>query len=248
MGAADGATGGAAGAAARGSDDQGSAVRLADGVWRIPTSIGDLINSFALVEADGSVTLVDAGLAPRFARRRLRAGLAAIGARPEDVRRVVLTHAHVDHVGGLASLVADSGAAVLVHEREAVYLRDGRTPRTRRGRPASFRKVTVAEEFLDGTVLPDGGGLQVVHTPGHSPGHVSLLHRPTGVLITGDAVFNMRGIRYSPGWLCTDPDLNRRSADVLGDLDFEVAAFSHGAEVRHGAREAVRAFLRGRER
>ena len=97
-------------------------------------------------------------------------------------------------------------------------------------------------------MLPVSGGLRVVHTPGHSPGHVSLLHEPTGVLVTGDALFNVRGIRYSPRALCTDPELNRKSADVLGDLDFEVAAFTHGPDIRHGARDAVRAFLRGRER
>lgn len=221
---------------------------LADGVWRIPTSVGDLVNSVALREADGTLTLVDAGLRLRFARERLRAGLRQIGATPGDVRRVVLTHAHVDHAGGLASLVGDGGARVLSHEREAVYLRDGRTPRQRRGKPQRFPAVTVAEEFLDGSLLPVAGGLRVVHTPGHSPGHVSLLHEPTGVLVTGDALFNVRSIRYSPAWLCTDPELNRKSADALGDLDFEVAAFTHGSEIRHGAREAVRAFLRGRER
>ncbi|MFL6128317.1 MAG: MBL fold metallo-hydrolase [Mycobacteriales bacterium] len=224
----------------------GRAVPLADGVWRIPTSVGDLVNAVAIREADGSVTLVDPGLRLRFARRRLRAGLLAIGAGPADVRRVVVTHAHVDHVGGLASVVEQSGAAVHAHEREAVYLRDGRTPRMRQGRPRSFPAVTAAEEFLDGTRLP--GGLRVVHTPGHTPGHVSLLHEPTGVLITGDALFNVRAIRYCPRWMCTDPDLNRKSADALGDLDFEVAAFMHGSEVRSGARAAVRAFLRGRER
>lgn len=225
-----------------------AAVRLADGVWRIPTSVGDLVNSYAFTDADGTVTLVDAGLGLRFSQRKLRRGLRAIGAAPGDVRRVVATHAHVDHVGGLAKIVEHTGADVLTHEREAVYLRDGKVPRFGTGLGGSFRKVTVAEEFLDGTVLPTAGGLRVVHTPGHSPGHVSLLHLPTGVLVTGDAIFNVRGIRYSPGWGCTDPELNRKSADSLGDLDFEVAAFTHGAEIRHGAREAVRAFLRGRER
>lgn len=223
-----------------------AAVPLADGVWRIPTSVGDLVNAVAIRDEDGSVTLVDPGLRLRFARRKLRAGLHAIGATPADVRRVVVTHAHVDHVGGLAALVEQSGAQVDVHEREAVYLRDGRTPRMRRGRPGSFPAVTVAEEFLDGTLLPCG--LRAVHTPGHTPGHVSLLHERTGLLITGDALFNVRGIRYSPGWMCTDPDLNRKSADALGDLDFEVVAFMHGPEIRQGARAAVRAFLRGRER
>ena len=225
-----------------------AAVRLDEGVWRIPTSVGDFLNSYAFTEADGSVTLVDAGLSFRLAHRKLLLGIAVIGAEPRDVRRLVVTHAHPDHAGGVARLVRDTGAAVLSHEREAVYLRDGRAPRFGSGRRGSFPKVTVGEEFVDDTVLPVAGGLRVVHTPGHSPGHVSLLHEPTGVLVTGDALFNVRGVRYSPGWLCTDPGLNRKSADVLGDLDFEIAAFSHGPEIRRGAREAVRAFLRGRER
>jgi glyoxylase-like metal-dependent hydrolase (beta-lactamase superfamily II) len=208
--------------------------------------VGDLINSYALVEEDGTVTLVDAGL--RGSYRRIRAALPAIGVRPGDVRRVVVTHAHRDHVGGLAKVVANTGADVAVHEREAPYLRDGRAPRNVRGNTGKIPTVTVAEQFLDGAVLPIAGGLRVIHTPGHTPGHVSLLHEPTGVLITGDALFNVRGIRYSLSWFCTDPELSRKSADVLGDLDFEVVAFMHGAEIRAGAREAVRAFLRGRER
>ena len=224
------------------------AVALADGVWRIPTSAGDLVNSYAFRDPDGTVTLVDAGLGPAWARRKLRAGLGAIGARPGDVRRIVVTHAHIDHVGGLASIVEQTGADVLTHEREAVYLRDGKVPRMRTGLSGSFGPVAVAEDFLDGSLLPVAGGLRVIHTPGHSPGHVSLLHEPTGVLVTGDALYNLRGLRHPPGWLCTDPELSRKSADALGDLDFEVAGFAHGPEIRHGAREAVRAFLRGRER
>jgi glyoxylase-like metal-dependent hydrolase (beta-lactamase superfamily II) len=223
-----------------------AAVRLAPGVWRIPTTVGDLVNTFALVDDDGTVTLVDAGL--RRAPKRIRAGLTVLGVQPAAVRRIVVTHAHRDHAGGLRRLVNDTGADVVSHEREAPYLRDGRSSRFGGGRRQSFRKVTVAEQFLDGTLLPVAGGLRVIHTPGHTPGHVSLLHEPTGVLITGDALFNVRGVRYSPGWLCTDADLNRKSADVLGDFDYEIVAFTHGPEIRTGAREAVRAFLRGRER
>jgi glyoxylase-like metal-dependent hydrolase (beta-lactamase superfamily II) len=223
-----------------------AAVQLAPKVWRIPTTLGDLINTFALLDDDGTVTLVDAGLAR--APRRIRAGLAVLGVQPTAVRRIVVTHAHRDHAGGLRRLISETGADVVSHEREAPYLRDGRSSRFGGGRRQSFRKVTVAEQFFDGTLLPVAGGLRVIHTPGHTPGHVSLLHEPTGVLITGDALYNMRGIRYSPGWLCTDAELNRKSADALGDLDYEIAAFTHGPEIRTGAREAVRAFLRGRER
>jgi glyoxylase-like metal-dependent hydrolase (beta-lactamase superfamily II) len=233
------------------------AVPLADGVWRIPTSVGDLVNTFALREPDGSVTLVDAGVR-WLGSRRVLAGLAELGAQPADVTRIVVTHAHVDHAGGLARLVRETGAQVCTHERDSIYLREGRAPRSNRSSraariaarfaPKKMPKVPVAEEFADGAVLPVAGGLRVVHTPGHTPGHVSLLHERSGVLITGDAVFNVRGLRWPPSWMCTDPARNRRAADVLGELDYQVAAFTHGPEVRHRAREAVRAFLRGRER
>lgn len=223
-----------------------AAIRLADGVWRIPTAPANMINSFAVSDPDGGVTVVDAGLKNRMARTRLVAGLREIGAAPEDVRRVVITHAHPDHTGGLAGLLAlTRGAGVLAHEREAVYLRDGRSPRTSRGRTRTFPKVVVTSEFQHDTLLP--GGLRAVHTPGHSPGHTALLHEASGVLITGDAVMNLRGVRYAPAFLCTDPDRNRSSADGLADLEFEVAAFAHGPELRRGARAAVRALLHGRE-
>ena len=222
-----------------------AAVRLADGVWRIPTAPGDMINSFALAGSDGGVTIVDAGLKLALARKRLVAGLAAIGAAPADVRRVVVTHAHPDHVGGLAALVEQTGCEVLAHERESVYLRDGRSPRIRRGRSRGFPKVIVTTEFQHGALLP--GGLRAVHTPGHSPGHTALLHEDTGVLFTGDAVINVHGVHYAPGFLCTDADRNRQSADQLGELDFEVAAFAHGPELRRDARAAVRALALGHQ-
>lgn len=222
-----------------------AAVRLADGIWRIPTGPGAMINSIAVAGPDGGLTLVDAGLAYKPSRTRLLAGLRAIGAGVEDVREVVVTHAHPDHTGGLAALVARSGAGVAVHERDAVYLRDGRTPRTSGGRTRRFAKVTPTREFQDGAELP--GGLRAVHVPGHSPGHVALLHAASGVLVPGDAVVNLAGVRYAPAFLCTDAGRNRTSAaDRLGDLDFDVVAFTHGPELRRNARSALRTLLRGR--
>ncbi len=230
-----------------------AAMLLAPGVWRIPTTPYDLVNSFLLEESDGSLTLVDAGL--KRADRKIVGALTELGKDPHDVRRIVLTHAHSDHAGGLAATKEATGADVLAHDRDASFLRDGTTPHldpsTRLGRlfgmlPKGFAKVEVAETFADGALLP--GGLRAVHTPGHTPGHVSLLHEPTGVLITGDSIFNLRGLRYAPRTFCTDIRLSRETADRLADLDYETAAFTPGAHISEGAREAVRAFLRGRAR
>jgi glyoxylase-like metal-dependent hydrolase (beta-lactamase superfamily II) len=232
-----------------------TAVQLATGIWRIPTVRFDLVNSFLIADDDGSLTLVDAGL--KRAEKKVLAALASLGKAPQDVQRIVLTHAHQDHAGGLAGAKAATGANVLAHDRDAVYLQSGKPPQLDHSRLSGrlmnrmrggFGKVDVGETFQDGELLPIGGGLRVVHTAGHSPGHVSLLHEPTGVLITGDAIFNVRGLRYSPATFCTDIRLSRETAHRLGELEYDVAAFTHGAHISDGAREAVRAFLRGKSR
>jgi glyoxylase-like metal-dependent hydrolase (beta-lactamase superfamily II) len=231
------------------------AVQLASAVWRIPTAPADLVNSFVLVDDDGQATLVDAGT--KRAPRRILSGLEYIGVAPSDVTRLLVTHAHPDHVGGLATMRGRTGGTVSVHERDAAYVREGKGPvldRSRLGgrllrRNSGCAPTPVEDEMVDGQVLDIAGGLRVVHTPGHTPGHVSLLHEPTGVLVTGDSIWNMRGrMTWSVPMFCTDFALSKQTAEVLGDLDYEVAAFTHGPEIRDGAREAVRGFLRARAR
>ena len=231
-----------------------TAVQLADGVWRIPLAPLDLLNAFLLQGDDGSLTLLDAGT--KRAPRRVLAALDQLGRRPGDVTHLLLSHAHSDHAGGAAAVVAATGSRVLAHEREAVYLREGRMPSpdrsTRAGRllarspGGGFAPVAVDDAFPDGAELPVGGGLRVVHTPGHTPGHCSFLHTRAGVLLTGDALFNVRGVRWSVKTPCTDIRLSRTSAHRLGDLEYDVAGFTHGAHIDAGARTAVRAFLAGR--
>jgi glyoxylase-like metal-dependent hydrolase (beta-lactamase superfamily II) len=231
------------------------AVELAPGVWRIPTAGRDLINSFALVQDDGSVTLVDCGL--KRAPARIVAGLAAIGKHPADVTRIVLTHVHPDHAGAAAEMSRRTGAPVLVHDGDHGWARAGRvvdgtdtsTPvgkvfaRLGGGR---FEAFEPGPALSDGDLLPVAGGLRVVHTPGHSPGHVSLLVEESRTLITGDALFNfgfLRGARISPSFLCSDFAMTKRTAHRLAELDYDVAAFTHGPEVTDRARETVRGIL-----
>ena len=231
------------------------AVPLAPGIFRIPTVGKDLVNSFALVQEDGSVTLVDTGL--KRAPARIVTGLAAIGKHPRDVTRIVLTHVHPDHAGGAAEMSRRTGAPVLAHGGDHGWARSGRIsgandPSTRLGRlfaRAGDGKIEAFEPgpaLTDDDVLPVSGGLRVVHTPGHSPGHISLLVEGTGTLITGDALFNfrfLRAARVSPAFLCSDFAMTKRTAHRLGELKYDVAAFTHGPEIRDGARETVRRLL-----
>jgi glyoxylase-like metal-dependent hydrolase (beta-lactamase superfamily II) len=222
------------------------AIELAPGVFRIPTMGAAGINSFAVVEDDGSVTLVDCGL--KRAPARIVAGLRAIGRHPGDVRRIVLTHAHSDHAGGAADLAARTGAPVAVHEGDAAAVEAGRHPHydpsLRAARVLTrlpggrFPPVRVDERLTDGQVLD--GGLRVVATPGHTPGSLCLLHEPSGTLLVGDTLFHRRRLRPSPRPLCSDFRLNERSARLLGELEYERVGFAHGHPITERAREAVR--------
>jgi glyoxylase-like metal-dependent hydrolase (beta-lactamase superfamily II) len=230
-------------------------VPLVPGVWRIPL-VRDYVNGFILRDDDGQVTLVDMGL--KSSGPKVMAGLSAIGSAPSDVTRLVLTHAHSDHAGGAAHVAAATGRRFEIHTDDAAYAREGKSPPrdrsvllgrlfNRLSRGQDFAPVPVERELSDDEVLPIGGGLRVVHTPGHSPGHVSLLHEQTRLLITGDAIFNVRRLRWPVRAFCSDFAMTKRTAAVLGELDYELAAFTHGPELREHPREAIRGFL-ARER
>jgi glyoxylase-like metal-dependent hydrolase (beta-lactamase superfamily II) len=190
------------------------------------------------------------------APKKIVAALASIGKHPRDVQRIVLTHAHFDHAGGAARTVEETSASgVDVHADDAGYVRTGTRPpgdvASTAGRLLArapwgdFTATPVAEELLDGQVLDIAGGVRVLHTPGHTPGHVSLLHASSGVLITGDSIFNMNArMSWPTKAVCTSFRRNVETAHVLGEVEYAVAAFTHGPEIRDNAREQVRDFLR----
>ena len=229
---------------------------LAPGVHRIALTPFDFINAFAIEQDDGQVTLVDTGVASSGSR--VVDALASLGIAPERVTSIVLTHAHPDHLGGLETVRRHAlRATVSIHEADAEFARAGVSPPRdtstflgrvlSRGAPKQeWAPAAIDGQVVDGEVIP-GTGLQAHHTPGHSPGHIALLHQPTGVLITGDSIFNMPwGIRWSFSAFCTDVALTKRTAHVLAELDYDIAAFTHGPHISVNARETVRSFLRRR--
>src|SRR5262245_54857654 len=220
------------------------AIPLARGVWRIPL-IRDFVNGFVLRDADGQVTLVDMGVGR--SGPKVMAALAHIGSGPSDVTRLMLTHAHPDHAGGASYVAEQTGKQFGIHADDADFARTGtsppRDPAYRLGRLLSrssenaFPAVPVGETFTDGQVVPFAGGIEVVHTPGHSPGHAAYLHRDSGVLITGDSIFNVLGLRWSIKAFCTDFRMSQETAVRLAELDYTTAAFTHGAHLSDRPRE-----------
>ncbi|MFG2884756.1 MBL fold metallo-hydrolase [Streptomyces sp. NPDC048297] len=207
--------------------------QLAPGVFRIPTTRRD--NAF-LVEEDDGYTLVDVGWAG--APGVILATLAELGRRPSDIKRIVITHAHPDHVQGASELRELTGAPVLAHPAEHSWLAAGRVPPAGRsgglGRlldrlPKLHWKPFRADGPLtDASLVAPGSGLRVVHTPGHSPGHVVLVHEPSRTLLTGDAVFHRGELALGPAALAADPHLRTGSLARL-PRDLAAVGFAHGA-------------------
>jgi glyoxylase-like metal-dependent hydrolase (beta-lactamase superfamily II) len=193
-----------------------SADTIAPGITRVPTSRGDRDNAF-LVAGDDGITLVDVGWAG--APEILVSALAELGRSARDIKRVVITHAHPDHVRGLAGIRERAGASVLIHAADAAWLRRGLL---------HWTPVTPDAEVADGELIAGTGGLRVIHTPGHTPGHIVLLHEPTRTLLAGDAVFHRRAEpSQGPDALSFDPAARDAS---LARLPSDVAAvgFAHG--------------------
>ena len=200
---------------------------------------------YYLVEADG-VTIIDTG--GKGSSEKILEGLRELGRAPEDVKRIALTHGHQDHAGSAARIAAATGAPVHVHAGDAAHVRQGTDypklkPRTLMGRlillarpPTRVEATPVAGELADGEEI---SGMRVVHTPGHSPGHVAYLWpRHGGVLILGDAAFNLPYL--AAAHLYQDLDSVWSSLRKICELDFEVACFGHGKPIATGAAERFR--------
>jgi glyoxylase-like metal-dependent hydrolase (beta-lactamase superfamily II) len=209
------------------------------------------VNAF-LFEAGDRLVLVDAGL--KGSPPRITEAIYSLGRLPQDVAAIVVTHAHPDHVGGLAEMVRRTGAEVWMHPADAALVRGGlhgrpfghgqsrasdalrrilnRLPETKR------EAVAVVHEVSDGEELPFDG-LRAWHTPGHTAGHLALLlPREGGVLFVGDAASNMIRTGLSP--LNEDAAEGRRSLTKLAALEFEVACFAHGRAIRKKASKTFR--------
>jgi glyoxylase-like metal-dependent hydrolase (beta-lactamase superfamily II) len=203
-----------------------------------------LIGANAFLVADDEMTLIDAG--HRGSIVMLRRYLDRIGRKLSDIRRIVCTHGHPDHIGGVTEIARATDAQVLMHpadmERLHIKLRD-----VFNGRPAPgaiiayLTRAPEAAPLVDGDVVPALGGLEVIHTPGHTPGSICLYSPSRRLIIVGDILQRLKGEVTYPNYLFTDDmGLARRSIARLADLEIETILFSHYPALREGARDALR--------
>ncbi len=210
----------------------------------------NLLGAHGYLIAERELTLIDAGLPG--SRRRLERYVARIGRSMNELRRIVVTHAHPDHIGAVRELTADTDAEVFVHPADLaalrVTLREAWTERDGTKLLAYFTRTPHASEPAeDGDVLPVLGGLRVIHTPGHTPGSICLYAARDRLLFTGDMLQVIRR-RVTFASTIFSADIGqaariRRSAGRAGRANHRVRALpalEPGRERRPGCPRAAR--------
>jgi len=217
-------------------------------------SQGGNVHAYLLDDGNG-LTLVDT-LFDQDAHRVL-SQVQAIGKTVQDIRHIILTHAHRSHLGGLAELKKLSGATVYAHEWEADII-----SADRRAQPVSIlpyppyrtyylqiglnlnlakhKPITVDEYVHEGDRI---GPVQVIFAAGHSPGHLAFFWPERKALIAGDAVCTWP--TFMLGWkgFLLNPKQHLDTLLKLAEYDSEVLCVGHGDPLPTGGADRLRAAL-----
>lgn len=232
-------------------------MEIAPRIRRLGTGV---VNVY-LVEEAGAITIVDAGLPGYWGD--LATELTAMGRSIEDVRAVLLTHAHTDHIGFAERIRRERGVPIRVHEADATLARGEVKQKNegggkiRLGPVISFlafgirkgylgiKHIAEVSTFSDGATLDVPGAPRVIHVPGHTAGSAAL-HMPThDAILVGDAFVTLNVMTGSTG-----PQLfpnfnadNRQAFQSLRRFDDTEAALvlpGHGVPWTGGLAEALR--------
>lgn len=239
--------------------------QITSGVWRAGTRY---VNWYMVDAGGDGLTLIDAGL-PGYSRR-MHAALGQLGRRVDDVRHVVLTHGHIDHVG-LTDELARTGASIHLHPADVALARDPRKASSDRSLlpyllwPATFAFVAhcVTNGAFDPPDLPDPvplttgrkddipGSPLVVHTPGHTDGSCVIEFSDHDVVFVGDLLctvspFSGKAARPQLQTRASNRDSDQAMASLgrLEELSARTVLPGHGGPWRDGIEAAVRSARR----
>jgi glyoxylase-like metal-dependent hydrolase (beta-lactamase superfamily II) len=202
----------------------------------------NFVNAYLIVDADG-LTLIDTGMPG--SDKKILEYISGIDRLPDELKRIILTHSDIDHIGSLAALKAASGARTYANTLEAEGIAKGKSTRPLKGRGLRLilfkllmpmfkaKPVKVDEALSDGQVLPVLGGLQVVNTFGHTPGHISLYSPSTKILFGGDSMRSSGdGLMPSPLINTWDEARMLEAIKVQAALGAEIVCVGHGSVIK----------------
>lgn len=176
------------------------------------------VSAYVLIRGS-EVAIVDTGTPGNVAQ--FTGVIQSAGASWSDVNHVILTHHHGDHVGGLGGIVAEASSAT-VYAGEADI--------------ANIESAQPIQGLLDGDEV---FGMQVIGTPGHTPGHISVYDPVGSLLVAGDAMINVEGLSGPSQQYSADMPTAVASVKKLAQYDYETLLLGHGQVIEAGASTAV---------
>ncbi|MGX5803421.1 MBL fold metallo-hydrolase [Bradyrhizobium sp. Arg314] len=225
--------------------------RVIDGVHLV--AMGNA-NAY-LIEGQDGLTLVDAGFPNKEAV--VFAAIRELGRAPDQLKHLILTHGHPDHIGSAAAIVRETGARTYLHPLDIPIAETGGPFRPMTPAPGLLRRmlcpvlydhnerlspVAIDAPLADGETLPIAGGIDVIHVPGHCAGQVALLWRPGNMLFAADVFMNIMGIGDPLGFESLDD--GRASQSKLAALSFDAVGFGHGKTITRDAMAHLRKRVR----
>ncbi|MCP6680612.1 MBL fold metallo-hydrolase [Bacillus nakamurai] len=216
----------------------------------------------ALIWDNNEVLLVDTGIPGQL--EEIREAMEKAGVSFDKLTKVILTHQDIDHVGSLSGIIkaADHHIEVFAHEDDKPYIEGDKPlikmnpermanmfeslPEEQRQKIKALFDTPIAAKvdntISDGDVLPYCGGITVIFTPGHTPGHISLYHHQSKTLIAGDALVAENSVLAGPSPRATiDMEMALQSIKKFTEFDIETVVCYHGGVVKDNVNQQLSA-------
>jgi glyoxylase-like metal-dependent hydrolase (beta-lactamase superfamily II) len=223
-------------------------VHSIDGLIHPVPGVG--IVPYLIEEQSDNLTLIDTCFSSELPK--LKTYIANAGYEMKNIRRIILTHVHPDHTQAANEIKKLTGAKILSFWSEAPYLAQNpkyQGPPTQETFMSLLQKfgvkmeevinkfgsmhlepIMVDNQLNDNDNIP-GTRLQVIHTPGHTPGHISLFHKEYGILFGADflfdSVFGLEGLFIPPSDVSIDPLTAIISVQRVAHLKFDKLLLAH---------------------
>jgi glyoxylase-like metal-dependent hydrolase (beta-lactamase superfamily II) len=213
----------------------------------------DGVNGNCYILVRDGLTVIDTGL-PGSGKKILACIRDQLHRDPAEIRTILITHFHIDHVGGLAAVKGAVPKAIIgIGRQDAGYV-DGSLPLPvhpgLRGLLLHlFGHIMGPVHFTPDLVLDDGdriGGLLCIALPGHTPGSMGFFDEPHKALFAGDILrSDGSAVTGGPAQFTMDPARERESLQKIAALDMDLLLPGHGIPLTRGALANMRAFVTG---
>ncbi|MGY1462107.1 MBL fold metallo-hydrolase [Bacillus toyonensis] len=203
-------------------------MEIAKGVEMLQLEFQEFIIHPILLWNDEMAVLIDTGFPRQI--EDIQVEMERVDVSFDKLKAVILTHQDIDHIGSLPELLQNCGSNIKVyaHELDKPYI-EGDLPLLKGGNVENLLKGKVSDTVIDGQELPYCGGILILHTPGHTPGHISLYLKQSKTLIAGDSMYSVNGMLggiHAPTTL--DVQEAQQSLKKYLNLDIESVVCYHG--------------------